>query len=80
MPTNQVPLWVYQINQRQPIPLAQTTQISFPVQGVILRDCFNSPTRALSTGVNVYSAIQDQSGNLYYVMQTISQLVTLFNA
>lgn len=80
MPTNQVPLWVYQINQRQPIPLSQTTQISFPSTGVILRDCFNSPTRALSTGVNVYSSVQTADGTLYYVQQTLSQLVSLFNA
>lgn len=80
MATNQVPLWVYKINQRIPIPLADVTQIAFPVTGVILRDCFNSPTRALSTGVNVYSAVQTPDGTLYYCMQTLSQLVTLFNA
>ena len=80
MATNQVPLWVYQINQRQPIPLADVTQFAFPSTGVILRDCFNSPTRALSTGVNVYSAVQDTQGNLYYTMQTLAELVTLFNA
>lgn len=80
MATNQVPLNVYQINQKPPIPLADVSQISFPSTGVMLRDCINSPTRSLTTGVNVYSAVQDVNGNLYYCQQTISQLVTLFNA
>lgn len=80
MPTNQVPLVVYQINQRAPIPLAQTAVISFPSTGVMLRDTSGSPTRSLSTGVNVYSAVQTADGTLYYVSQSLSALVTLFNA
>lgn len=80
MATNQVPLIPYQINQRAPIPLAETTVIAFPSTGVMLRDTSNSPTRSLSTGVNVYSAVQTADGSLYYVSQSISALVTLFNA
>ena len=75
---NVVQEWVYQINQKQPIPLSQVTSIGFPTQGMILGDCFNSPTRALSTGANVYSFIQDQRGNKYYTTRTISQLITDF--
>jgi hypothetical protein len=80
MATNVVPLIPYQINQRAPIPLAQTTVIAFPSQGVLLRDTSNSSTRSLSTGVNVYSAVQTADGTLYYVSNTASSLVTLFNA
>lgn len=80
MPTNQVPVWVYQINQQAPIPLASVAAISFPVAGVILRDCFGSPTRALSTGANVYSLVQTSDGTQYYSTKTIGELVTLFNA
>lgn len=79
MPTNQVPVWVYQINQRAPIPLADVVAISFPVDGVLIRDTFNSPTRALSTGVSVYSAVQ-WGDTLYYSTKKQSELVTLFNA
>lgn len=77
MATNVVQVNVYQINQTA---LASTQAFAFPSQGVLIRDCINSPTRSLSTGVNVYSAIQIATGDLYYCQQTIAQLVTLFNA
>ena len=80
MATNQVPLNIYQINQRAPIPLSVVTQISFPSTGVILRDTSASPDRILSTGVTVYSAVQAPDGSLYYSEKTLAALVSLFNA
>ena len=71
---------VYKVNQKDPIPLADVTSIGFPstFAGLKLRDCLNSPTRGLSTGVNVYSAIQDEAGNQYYCRETVAQIITLF--
>ena len=67
---------VYQINQHV-LPLATLAQrIAFPTQGMLVRDTSASPTRSLSTGVNVYSALQGADGTLYYVTETISQIVT----
>lgn len=80
MATNQVPLSVYQINQRQFSSLADSQLISFPSTGVMLGDCTNSPTRSLPIGVNVYAFVQDVNGNKYYVSNTLSALVALFNA
>lgn len=80
MASNVVREWVYLINQRAPIPLSQVTSLAFPATGCILGDCFDSPTRALSTGANVYSFIQDSRGNKYYTTRTISQLISDFNA
>lgn len=74
---NIVQEYIYQINQRV-IPLAQVTQIGFPTQGMILGDCFNSPTRALPTGPSVYSFITDTKGNRYYTTKTFAALVTDF--
>lgn len=78
MATNVVQVDVYLINQQAPLTAAQA--IAFPSEGVLLRDTSASPTRSLSTGVSVYSAIQIASGDLFYCRQTIAQLVTLFNA
>lgn len=77
--SNIVPFNVYQINQQTPTPLLEISAIGFPSQGVMLRDTSNSPTRSLSTGVNVYAAIQTVNGSLYYVRETFAQCVTLFN-
>lgn len=59
--------------------------IAFPTQGCLLYDCSNSPTRSLPSGYNVYSMIQvpsagaaNSAGNMYYVAETLAQLVTLF--
>lgn len=78
--TNVVRTWVYQINQRAPIPLSQVTSMAFPAAGVSIGDCFDSPTRALSSGANVYSFIQDARGNKYYSTKTLQELIDLFNA
>jgi hypothetical protein len=77
---NVVREWIYQINQRPPIALASVTSMAFPTTGSILGDCFDSPTRALSSGANVYSFIVDTKGNKYYTTKTIAQLITDFNA
>jgi hypothetical protein len=83
MATNLVQLDVYQINQSLVTPDSsgnKSVAIAFPSQGVLVRDCITSPTRSLSSGVSVYSAVQIASGDLFFVRQTIAQLVTLFNA
>jgi len=72
---------VYKINQKDPIPLADVTAMGFPsnAAGLLLRSTgTDATTRSLSTGVNVYSAIQGTDGTLYYCRETISQLITLF--
>lgn len=80
---NVFPINVYAINQTT---LARDASIryAFPTQGVILKDCSGSPQRSLSSGYNVYGLIIVPSGNaadtngvLYYVQETLAQLVTL---
>ncbi len=78
--TNVVGFNVYQINQRSPIPLGEVAMIGFPANGVVVADITNSPTRYLSTGVNVYARITTPSGDLYYVAETYSQVLSAFNA
>lgn len=71
----------YQINQLAPIPLAETSTIYLPSAGVIIRDVTSSPTRSLSTGVNVYSAVQlVANGTIYYVSNTAASLASTINA
>lgn len=87
MATNIVLLNVYQINNRVMDP-GVPTHMGFPTTGnILLWDTITSPTRSLSSGVNVYSMIQiastgaaNSQGNEYYVAETIAQLQTLFNA
>ena len=67
----------YQINQHV-VTLGENTAVALPTQGCILGNCFSSPTRALSTGVNVYSFAIVPNGDKYYFAQTFAQLVTLF--
>ena len=76
----------YQINQRV-LDRDTPQKISFPTQGCILQDCSTSPQRSLSSGYNVYSlvivpssAAANSFGTEYYLAETISQLVTIFNA
>lgn len=72
---------VYQINQGAPIALANVQTIGLPTTGVIARDVSGSPTRSLSTGVNVYSVAQVvATGTQYYCRETYAQLVALINA
>lgn len=87
MATNIVRLNVYQINQLVMDP-GQPKGVGFPTTGnILLWDTTNSPTRSLPSGVNVYSMIQiastgaaNSQGTSYYVAETVSQIISLFNA
>jgi hypothetical protein len=81
MATNLVALNVYQINS-SPVNVGGvlSKRIAFPTQGVLVQDCSTSPARSLSTGFNVYSTLQTPNGTLFYVTETTSAIVTLFNA
>lgn len=69
---------VYQINERKAITLTDVSTIYLPTTGVVLKDVTNSPTRSLSTGVNVYSlAITVADGTKYYCRETIAALAAL---
>ncbi len=78
--TNVVTFNVYQINQRSPIPLASVQPVGFSAQGNTVQSTINSPTRGLSTGVSVYASITNASGDIFYVAETIAQVVSAFNA
>lgn len=80
MATNLVPLNVYQINSTPGIGSDASIRIAFPTQGYLVRDCIGSSTRSLSTGYNVYAALQAPDGTLYYVRETQSAVITLWNA
>ena len=79
MATNIVTRTAYQIDQHV-IPLTNTTLVGLPTQGCILGDCIASPTRALSTGISVYSFAVAPDGKKYYFQDTIAALVSSFNA
>lgn len=79
MATNLVSLSAYQINQKV-IPLTDVTQYAFPTQGCIVTSCFNSPQRDLGNGISVYAGILAPDGKMYYVQQTVAQIITLWNA
>lgn len=65
----------YQINQQAPIPLASTSVQYLPTTGVILQDITLSPTRSLSTGVNVYTLVTlVATGQKFYVSTTAATL------
>lgn len=75
---------VYQINQSV-LARDQSQRIGFPTQGCIITDCSASPQRSLSSGYNVYGAIQipssggvDSDGNFYFVGETVAQIATIF--
>lgn len=77
---------VYQIDQRV-LDRDSPQKISFPTQGCMLQDCSTSPQRSLSSGYNVYSlvivpssAAANSFGHEYYLAESLSQLVTIFNA
>lgn len=80
MATNIVSTTVYKLNQRPPIALTKTYQVGFPTQGCLLKSTFGSPTRDLGNGISVYCQIQVPNGDLYFVQQTMAQMITLFNA
>lgn len=80
MATNLVALNVYQINQKVGVGTAISDRIAFPTQGVLVRDITDSPTRSLSTGYNVYSALEMPNGSQFYVRETQSAVISLFNA
>lgn len=86
MATNVVSLNVYQINNNV-MTRDAPQRLAFPSQGCILQDVSGSPSRSLRSGYNVYgliiipsSAAANSTGTKYYVAETLSQLVTLFNA
>lgn len=67
----------YQIDQHAPIPLANTYTQYLPTTGVMLQDITNSPTRSLSTGVNVYTLITlVDTGQKFYVSNTAASLAS----
>ncbi len=81
MATNLVAFNVYQINQTAGFGGSAASQrFAFPTQGFLIRDTIGSTNRSLSTGYNVYSALQAPDGTLYYVTETISTVITAFNA
>jgi hypothetical protein len=81
MATNLVALNVYQINQKPVSNGSSASQrIAFPTQGLIVRDTSGSETRSLSTGYNVYSALELPNGAQFYVTETVAQIVSAFNA
>lgn len=74
-----VGLNVYQLDQLPPYNLiSEVSPIGFPTQGILIKDTSKSPIRDLSTGVNVYSAIET-NGHLYYVQEPFSEVVTEFS-
>jgi len=86
MATNVVAVNVYQINQNV-MTRDAPQRLAFPSQGCILQDVSGSPTRSLSSGYNVYGLIivpadaaANSAGNKYYVAETLTQLIALFNA
>lgn len=79
MATNLVNLCVYQINQKVGVNGTTADFFAFPTQGFLIQNVLNSPTRSLPTGYNVYSALQSPTGTLYYVRETVSQIVSAFN-
>lgn len=86
MATNLVALNVYQINS-SPVNVGGvlSKRIAFPTQGFLVQDCTASPDRSLATGFNVYSslqapAVQGVPGTLYYVQETQSAIISLWNA
>ena len=82
---NIVYLNVYQFNNLVYDPGAPRS-IGFPTTGnILIWSTLNSPTRSLSSGVNVYAMIQisssaaaNSSGDRYYVAETTAQLATIF--
>ena len=67
----------YQINQGPAISVSAAKQIALPTTGVTVEDTTASPTRSLSTGVNVYSCITlVATGTKYYVSSTYATIVS----
>lgn len=66
----------YQLNSGPAIPVGSAYQIALPTTGVTVQDCTNSPTRSLSTGVNVYTEITVlATGTKYYVSSTYATVI-----
>ena len=80
MATNLVTLGVYQINSKVGVGGETAQFISFPTSGFLVKNTTTSPTRSLSTGYSVYSALQAPDGTKYYVRETQAQIVSLWNA
>lgn len=68
----------YQINQGAPVTVSAAVQIGLPTTGVSVEDVTSSPTRSLSTGVNVYTLVTVlATGTKYYVSSTYAQVISL---
>lgn len=80
MATNLVQLCAYQINQKVGVNGATACFFAFPTQGYTIQNTTDSPQRSLNTGYNVYSKLQAPDGTLYYVRETVAQIVSLWNA
>mgnify|MGYP006935485377 CR=1 FL=1 len=66
----------YQINSSPAITTGNAQQIALPTTGVTVQDITNSPTRSLSTGVNVYTLITlIGTGTKYYVSSTYATII-----
>lgn len=87
MASNVVRLNVYQMDNivfDRDAPKA----LGFSTQGILLYDASLAvAARTLTSGYQVYGMVQvpsgaaaDSSGHDYYVAETLSQLITLFNA
>lgn len=62
---------VYQLDQLPPYNLiTEVSPIGFPTQGILIKDTSNSSVRSLSTGVNVYAAIEADN-HLYYIANVV---------
>lgn len=86
MASNVFAVNVYQINQNV-MTRDAPIRMAFPTTGVILQGVTDPVTRSLSSGYNVYgviivpsSAAANSQGTMYYVPETIAQLITLANA
>lgn len=67
----------YQINQKPPITVGAAQQIALPTTGVSVTDITNSPTRSLSTGVNVYTLVTElATGDKYYVSSIYATVIS----
>lgn len=67
----------YQINQGPLIAVGNAKQIALPTTGVTVEDVTASPTRSLSTGVNVYTLITVvATGNKYYVSTAYATVIS----
>ena len=69
---------VYQFNSQDPVPLGSLNKIAFPFAGVMIRGINSGAGQLLSTGVQVYSAINlVATGAVYLAEKTPAALQAL---